>query len=207
MNWPRCLKILAQERFFRPDTMETVLKYGSDATLTLDLPGEVLLAECGEPHIQPLDDPAAAVAAALAEPLGFPPLDQCLVPADTMALVLDEDLPQAPLLVAGVIQTLCEAGVAPTSITLVEGPHEDRPTGHDPRSALPADVAPRRVNVIHAMINGKCNHCGITDSDCTVADFRNTQACATECAIAHTTSPNCRKRLRRCTISGLVLWA
>ena len=77
--------------------MPSILRYGADSSVAFDLPADVLLAECDAPRGQPLDDPAAAVAAALDDPIEFPPLAQAVVPGDLVALAVEPGLPQATL--------------------------------------------------------------------------------------------------------------
>jgi nickel-dependent lactate racemase len=67
----------------------------------------------------PLGDPAAAVRAALEKPIGFPALKRALTPDDHVAVVLDEQLPLLPELVAPVLQHLLEARVELDAITLL----------------------------------------------------------------------------------------
>lgn len=98
----------------------------------------------GEPSSSPgeEDSPlgvAARVARALAQPNQFLPLAEMVVPGDTVAIALDEGLPQPESIVAGILQVLepCELGqihvVLPAS------------TGEDAvvrlKSSLPASVS------------------------------------------------------------------
>lgn len=71
----------------------------------------------GEPSSLPgeVDSPlgvAARVARALAQPNQFLPLAEMVVPGDTVAIALDEGLPQPESIVAGILQVLepCELG-------------------------------------------------------------------------------------------------
>jgi nickel-dependent lactate racemase len=105
--------------------MPSVLRYGADSSVAFDLPSDVLLTECDAPRGQPLDDPAAAVAAALADPIEFPPLAQAIVPGDLVALAVEPGLPQAANIVAAVIQTLVEAGVSANRIAVVVAADDD----------------------------------------------------------------------------------
>ncbi len=101
--------------------MTAVLKYGSDSEVTLEIPEENLLADCGRPMSEPIDDPAAAVAAGLISPLEFPAFAECVLPDDRLAIVLDDELPQVAELAVGVVQAAIDAKIDPTGITLVCG--------------------------------------------------------------------------------------
>lgn len=58
----------------------------------------------------PLDDPAVAIAEVLADPLGFPPLAHSLVPGDRVAIALDNNVPSAGELVAGLLDMFSSSG-------------------------------------------------------------------------------------------------
>jgi lactate racemase len=85
-----------------------------------DLPLEdftLLSAECCEHPT--LADPAANVRAALAAPIGFPPLVAATTPGDVVAIALADNVPQASIIVRGAVEALLDAGVAPERITIV----------------------------------------------------------------------------------------
>ena len=129
--------------------MTTTLRFGPSSELTLDLPPAVLVADCGRPRGEPLDDPAAAMAAALVEPLGMPALSHCVVSGDHVTLALDHGLPQAPALVAGVVSTLLEAGIEPGNIAILQTIDDAQASADDPREALAADVAEKIELITH----------------------------------------------------------
>jgi hypothetical protein len=120
--------------------MSQVIRYGVGSQLELEVPSDVLLADCTFAKVQPLDDPVAAVAAALAQPVDFPPLAQATIPGDQIVLPLGRGVPQSDAVIAGVVHTLLEGNVTPSDITIVS---ED-PLPSDPYQLtrlLPADVA------------------------------------------------------------------
>lgn len=119
--------------------MRSTIRFGLDSSVEFDLPDGVLLAECGRPRARPLDDPVAAMARALAEPLGYPPLAKCTTPGDRVALVLDRGLPQAPLLVAGMVRSLVAAGVGLDGLTVLPSPEDAHAGPHAFCRELPAD--------------------------------------------------------------------
>jgi len=83
---------------------------GDQAILDVDIPDSVLDLEFSAITPAALEDPAAAMAAAMAEPLGFPPLSQVLIPGDQVALALDRTVPCGGQLVAGLLNQLAESG-------------------------------------------------------------------------------------------------
>ena len=129
--------------------MEIVLKYGADSSVALPLDRDGLVAACGMPRQAPLDDPAAAMAAALVDPLEYPPLKMAIAPGDRIALALDADVPCAAELVAGVVASLLEAGAEPQEITLLRANEETQTPSQDPRRLLPPAVGQQVRLVTH----------------------------------------------------------
>ena len=97
----------------------------------------------------PADDPAAAVAQALAEPLEYPALAHTATPGDRVVLALDEGLPQASQIVAAVIQTLLRAGVDPDGITVLQTADDSRVNIVDPGPWISANVRQRIKLLVH----------------------------------------------------------
>jgi nickel-dependent lactate racemase len=129
--------------------MTSTLRFGPGLPLTLDLPAAAVVADCGRPGGEPLDDPAAAMAAALHAPLDMPALAHCVVAGDHVTLALDTGLPQGPALVAGVVSTLLEAGLEADDISILRTIDDTRSSADDPRDALPAGVAEQIELVTH----------------------------------------------------------
>ena len=103
----------------------------------LDLSGANVLLNRPSPEGEPLDDPAAAVAAALASPLNFPPLQRAVTPDDRVALALAPGVPQAEAIIAGVVYALTEAGIAAGNITVLLDAAEARLPDRDVTAGLP----------------------------------------------------------------------
>lgn len=80
----------------------------------------------------PLADVPAAVAAALAQPLDFPPLRQALTPDDHIAVVVNESLPQVSEVFGAVLREIEQAGVMRSNVTVVVPPRAFSPC-HDCR--------------------------------------------------------------------------
>ncbi|REJ67762.1 MAG: DUF2088 domain-containing protein [Planctomycetota bacterium] len=125
-------------------SMTTTLRFGTDSEVLLDLPPERLVASCGQPDCEPVDDLSAAVAAGLISPLDFPPLTQCVLPDDRVAIVLDPELPAWEDLLAGAISGLLEARVAAENLTIVVGGEVE----HDSLAARVREVTDDTITVV-----------------------------------------------------------
>ncbi len=100
--------------------MQTSLRYGHGAEIQFDLSATDVLLDRRSPPGRPLDDVASTTAAALSEPLDFPPLRQSITPDDVVAIAVGHGVPQAPAVVAGVVRALIEAGIDPLHIVVVQ---------------------------------------------------------------------------------------
>ena len=96
-----------------------ILHYGADSSVRLEFAQGVAADICGTPHGEPLASPAEALAAALGEPLDYPPLRQTATPGDRVVLALGDGVPQAAQITAAVIRELLAAGVTPDGITIL----------------------------------------------------------------------------------------
>ncbi|NLF67693.1 MAG: DUF2088 domain-containing protein [Candidatus Anammoximicrobium sp.] len=117
------------------------LRYGDRQVLRIRPPAEATVADVGVPRGQPLDDPAAAVAAALADPLDFPPLSRATTPGDRVVLAVDRGVPQLDFVIAGAVHTLLASRVLPEDITLLLAPEENGLRRREPTAALSAEVS------------------------------------------------------------------
>ena len=129
------------------------LRYGIDSELKLDLPAETLVAHCDAPRGEPLAAPAASLQSALREPLDFPPLAQSVVPGDKVAIALDHGVPQAPLIIAGIVDVLVAASVQPEDITIVRTLTDVDAQAADPRGQISADYRPLVQLLTHEPAN------------------------------------------------------
>ncbi len=120
--------------------MPSVLRYGADSKIAIELPSKAVVADCGAEPGAPLEDPVAAVAAALCDPAGFPPLVEATVPGDRVAVALGDDVPQSAAVVAGVVHTLLHGRTEPREIDVVRTRRSADLGAADPRSLLPPDV-------------------------------------------------------------------
>ena len=117
------------------------LRYGDGQELRIDPPEEAAIADFSVPRGRPLADPAAAVAAALADPLDYPALQRAVTPGDRVTLAIDRGVPRLDTVVAGAVHTLLGGSVSPEDITLLLAPEEDGIRRPQPTAALPAGTA------------------------------------------------------------------
>jgi hypothetical protein len=120
------------------------LKYGDDRTLDLDLDAADVC-DYSEPHGAALDDPFAAVAAALREPHEFPPLTTAVVTGDQVTIALDRDVPSAGKVVAAIVHCLTELSPSPSVIRLL--------MDKDDRDAVVAGMSDDLAKVIDVTIH------------------------------------------------------
>ena len=90
--------------------MSQQILFGDQEIFNLEIPTSRLDNEFSAITPASLEDPAAAIATALADPLGFPPLARTLVPGDRVVIALDNNVPSAGDLVAGLVDMLSNSG-------------------------------------------------------------------------------------------------
>ena len=126
-----------------------VLHYGKQSCVELEFPDGVVPRECGIPQGEPLSNLDAATTAALAEPLDYPSLALCTTPSDRVVLALGHGVPKAAQLVAVIVRTLVEAGVAPEGISVLQTPADAASDTGDPRRLVAAPIRERITRSIH----------------------------------------------------------
>jgi hypothetical protein len=105
--------------------------------------------EYGMPRGVPLADPTAAMAAALCEPIDYPPLVRSTTPADRVVLTVDHDIPQTAQIAAAAINALVEAGVEPDGITILQSPGDNSAAEFDPRRMIAPALGHRITVTMH----------------------------------------------------------
>lgn len=100
--------------------MDTVLHYGTERSVQLELGNSVMLGEFGRPRAGALTDLPTAIETALAEPLEYPPLARCVTPSDRIVLALEEGVPQVTQIVDTTIAYLLRAGIDLDGITILQ---------------------------------------------------------------------------------------
>ena len=107
--------------------------------VAFEVPGERLIADCRPPQ-----SPAPAVArllrATINAPLGYPPLNQAILPGDHVTLAVDPDLPQVAEVVGEVLNDLIETGANPADLTVLLASEEQRTAIAAASPAWNADV-------------------------------------------------------------------
>lgn len=96
-----------------------VLRYGTDSSVNLEFAEGAEPMCCGTPRGEPLADLPVAVAAALRQPLDYPPLIQTATPGDRVVVALGQGLPQVAQVTDAVVRALVAAGVAPDGISVL----------------------------------------------------------------------------------------
>lgn len=141
--------------------------YGQDH-LELEVADEKLVQLRRAPIAPDLSDLHTAVRSALANPLGFPPLQTALTPDDHIVIVVDEGVARLPELVTPVVELLTSAGVQRTNVTVLcparDAPREDLGLNglkievHDPTdrrklSYLASTKAGRRIYLNRTLVD------------------------------------------------------
>lgn len=131
--------------------MAIEIRYGEGESFHIEPGKEARVTDFSKLSPTALDDPAAAVAAALDHPLDFPALSESVVPGDQVVIALAADVPQSSVLLQGTIQSLLNTGrIEPEDITLLVS-NRDEKTQADYMSALPASVASQIHFVRHVV--------------------------------------------------------
>jgi len=85
----------------------------------------------------------------LAQPLDFPPFCKAVIPEDRVTIALDQNTPDAAVLVRGVWTVLEQCGVPPGNVVIIQPVGPEKSAANDPRSLLPEDVRGKVGWVIH----------------------------------------------------------
>jgi nickel-dependent lactate racemase len=104
--------------------MTTTVQFGAGESFDLAIENLTLLAPNAEGRSQ-VDDPAAAIRAALAAPLGYPPLKAALVPGDQVTVAVGKGVPGVASLLRGAVAELVDAGIEPANVTVLSAEATD----------------------------------------------------------------------------------
>ena len=129
--------------------MDTVLHYGTERSVHLNLNNGSLFDEFGLPRGDALTDPPEAIEAALAAPLDFPPLARCVTPSDRVVLALDEGVPQVMAIVNTTISYLLRTGIDLDAITILQTEADVQAGINEARQSWPAEWQERIHVVTH----------------------------------------------------------
>lgn len=108
------------------DVMKTSFSFGTNQSLSIDLSDDSRMVDSGSPRGTTLDDPAAAVAAALDSPIDFPSMAKAIMPGDHVAVAIGQGIPQVAEVVAGVMHAILSGECEPSQITIVLPVEESR---------------------------------------------------------------------------------
>jgi nickel-dependent lactate racemase len=125
------------------------LRYGADSSVRLEFAAGISADVCGTPRGRPLDNPAAAVADVLEEPLDYPPFRLTATPGDRVVVTLGRGVPQSAQITAAVIRSLLAAGVEPDGITILRTQADVTGGVEDPRRLLGEPLKERISTVVH----------------------------------------------------------
>ncbi len=125
----------------------TILRYGTDSSVALQFAAGVPLELCGTPQGVPLVNPAVAVAAALEQPLEYPPLAKTTTPGDRVVVALGPELPQVAQVTAAIVQALMASGIDPDGITILRN-EVDVAAGMDNPLGLVPGPAVERIRLL-----------------------------------------------------------
>jgi nickel-dependent lactate racemase len=105
--------------------MRVGIAYGHDH-LELEVADRQLVRVRRQPIAPALEDPAAAVRAALEQPHRYPPLRRALTPDDHIVIIVDERVPQLARLLTPILEHIVRALIPPDCITLLCAPTDSR---------------------------------------------------------------------------------
>jgi nickel-dependent lactate racemase len=128
--------------------MAIEFQFGEHSSVRLDIAPDRCIAVCRAPNTASIDV-AAATKSAIESPLDFPPLRQAVVPGDHVVLALGPGVPQAADIVAAIVPTLLEAGVAPQDISLLRAPIDLESGQPDPRGRLAEPIRDTVQTITH----------------------------------------------------------
>jgi nickel-dependent lactate racemase len=144
--------------------MRKDIQFGASSRVSFE-PRSDLLAWDG-PRGRPLADVVAATSAALTEPIEFPPLRKAIVPGDRIVLALEPDVPQAPAIVAAVVEAVLQGGVAAEDITILCAAGDLAANSGDPRAGLPGAYQNEvRLAVHHPAARGDLSYLAVDEHD------------------------------------------
>jgi len=133
----------------KPETKEYHVPYG-ETTITFDLPPTMRGTVVKSKKVPPIADVEAAIAEALAHPIGSPPLRHIARPGDRACIVFTDVTRASPdhLLVPALLRELETAGVRDEDITLLCGIGMHRPSTYEEKVAKLGQAVVDRYRVI-----------------------------------------------------------
>lgn len=127
--------------------MPVRLNYGRSGQFACDVdPARIVAARLPPAACECL---ASAVAAAVSQPLDFPPLSQVFVSGDRVVIALDRHTPRAAGLIAGIWKVMAQRGVETGSVTILQPAALDGIPLADPRVELPEPIRDQVQWTVH----------------------------------------------------------
>jgi nickel-dependent lactate racemase len=117
--------------------MISILNYGVNASLQLDLAPGVLVADCVAPAGMDSVETVTAAKAVTQTPIDFPPLRQATVPGDHVVIALGPAVPHAAGVVAAIVPELLSGGATAEDVTILCTQDNGESADQDPRHHLP----------------------------------------------------------------------
>jgi len=102
--------------------MHAQIQYGQESSIHVKIASDCLVSNTGTPAGFDVRSPRAATTAALAEPLGYPPFAETVMPGDRVVLAVDQELPAASTIVGTILEMLLAAGVHARDVTVLLPP-------------------------------------------------------------------------------------
>jgi len=133
----------------KPETKKYQVPY-SKSTIEFTLPPGMRGAVVTSKPVEPLADVREAIAQALAEPIGSPPLRELAGPGDSVCIVFTDVTRASPdhLMVPALLRELQAAGVRDEDVTLLCGIGMHRPSTHEEKVAKLGQAVVDRYRVI-----------------------------------------------------------
>ncbi len=126
-----------------------VLRFGYKSSVEIEEADGLGLNVPSAPGCEPLADPGEAAAAALLDPLDYPPLAKCTTPGDRVVLVLDRGLPVAAEVTAAVVHSLLRSGIGADGISLLLSQANGSAEADDPCRLVDPDQRSRLRILTH----------------------------------------------------------
>lgn len=127
---------------------EVLVRYGSDNRCAIQVDPQRVVVQQTAPT--PLDDIDGVIRDALTNPLGFPPLQQAVVPGDTVVVALDVNTPADDEIIAALWDVFASRDVLPADVLILQPAGTGEIPPADPRRGLPAEIAAEMAWQVHS---------------------------------------------------------
>lgn len=143
------------------------LFFGADSHV--DLPDEVVVADCGEPGRKPIENVQDAVRKAIQNPREYPDLASMTIPEDRVAIVLEEGQVKAAEIVAAIVNELTTTDISPENICVLRSKADAAHSKASPLRCLPEPMRSRITCVAHDPADRESlSYLGVTSDDSSI---------------------------------------